>query len=196
MLHPSGGRWGRIIRPARPEDVPTIRNIVDASYRRYIPRIGRPHGPMLDDYGRRVTDNRAWVLQEAGRVVAILVLEHTAEGFRLDNIAVAPEAQGGGCRRMLIAFTETEAKRHGCREIHLNTHALMTENQALYQRLGFAETRRIAQQGFDRVYMTKPWPDIRRGRLQSAARQPTGTWLTRYRVSPQASILVRPRGEP
>jgi hypothetical protein len=31
----------------------------------------------------------------------------------------------------------------------------MTENIALYTRIGFVETRRISEKGFDRVYMTK-----------------------------------------
>ncbi len=145
-----------MIRLALPEEADTIRDIVHAAYRDYIPRIGKPPGPMLDDYERRVAKGQAWVLEDTGRIIGILVLEQTAEGFLLDNVAVAPHAQGGGYGRALIAFAEAEARRRGYREIHLYTHALMTENQALYKRLGFAETGRITEKGFDRVYMTKP----------------------------------------
>ena len=35
----------------------------------------------------------------------------------------------------------------------LYTHVLMTENQALYRRLGYVETGRVTEKGFDRVYM-------------------------------------------
>jgi hypothetical protein len=31
----------------------------------------------------------------------------------------------------------------------------MTENIALYTRIGFVETHRISEKGYDRVYMTK-----------------------------------------
>ena len=31
----------------------------------------------------------------------------------------------------------------------------MTENIALYLRIGFVETRRVSEKGYDRVYMTK-----------------------------------------
>jgi RimJ/RimL family protein N-acetyltransferase len=31
----------------------------------------------------------------------------------------------------------------------------MTENLALYRRLGFRETGRVREKGYDRVYMTK-----------------------------------------
>lgn len=145
-----------MIRPARLEEADTIRDIVHAAYRHYIPRIGKPPGPMLDDYARRIADDQAWVLEEADRIIGVLILEQTDESFLLDNIAVAPHAQGGGRGRTLIAFAEAEGKRRGYCEIRLYTHALMTENQALYKRLGFAETGRITEKGFDRVYMTKP----------------------------------------
>ena len=78
-----------------------------------------------------------------------------ADGFLLDNIAVLPECQGKGHGRVLIEFAEAEARRRGFQEIHLYTHALMTENIALYRRIGFVETRRVSEKGYDRVYMTK-----------------------------------------
>jgi hypothetical protein len=43
----------------------------------------------------------------------------------------------------------------GWREIRLYTNALMAENIALYRRIGYVETARVAEKGFDRVYMTK-----------------------------------------
>jgi len=144
-----------MIRPAQPEEADAIRDIVHAAYRHYIARIGKPPGPMLDDYARRVADEQAWVLEDADRIIGVLVLEQSDEGFLLDNIAVAPQAQGGGHGRTLIAFAEAEGRRRGYGEIRLYTHALMTENQALYRRLGFVETGRVTEKGFDRVYMTK-----------------------------------------
>ena len=71
------------------------------------------------------------------------------------NVAVRLAAQGKGYARALIAFAEEEAARRGCDVLRLYTHALMVENIALYQRLGFAEIGRIQEKGFDRVYMAK-----------------------------------------
>jgi ribosomal protein S18 acetylase RimI-like enzyme len=73
----------------------------------------------------------------------------------LDNIAVLPDCQGMGFGRTLIGFAEAEARRRGFNEIHLYTHALMTENIALYRRTGFIETQRVTEKGYDRVYMSK-----------------------------------------
>jgi GNAT superfamily N-acetyltransferase len=145
----------RVIRPATAGDVEPVRHVVDAAYRHYIARIGKPPGPMLDDYAQRIADQQTWVLEDDGRIIGILVLEQGASGLLLDNIAVHPDSQGKGVGRALIGFAEAEALRRGLAEIHLYTHALMTENVALYQRIGFVETHRVSEKGYDRVYMAK-----------------------------------------
>jgi ribosomal protein S18 acetylase RimI-like enzyme len=144
-----------MIRPAIAGEAAALRDVVHAAYSHYIARIGKPPGPMLDDYAQRIADGQAWVLEDAGRIVGVLVLEEQADSFLLDNIAVRPECQGSGHGRTLMAFAEAEAQRRGWREILLYTHALMTENQALYRRLGYVETGRVTEKGFDRVYMSK-----------------------------------------
>ena len=73
----------------------------------------------------------------------------------LDNIAVRPDRQGSGIGRRLMAFAESEARRLGHAELRLYTHVAMTENIALYTRLGFVETGRGHQAGYDRVFMRK-----------------------------------------
>ena len=143
-------------RPARPADADTLRRIVTEAYGHYIERMGKAPGPMLDDYSRRIADGQAWVLETDGTIAGLVVLEDEGQGaLLLDNIAVAPSAQGQGVGRRLIAFTESEARRRGFQEVRLYTHVLMVENIALYNRLGFRETGRVTEKGFDRVYMAK-----------------------------------------
>jgi len=145
-----------MIRIAQATEAQAVHDIVDAAYRPYIARIGKPPGPMLDDYAQRIADGQTWVLESEASIVAILVLEATPTSLLLDNIAVRPDCQGKGYGRVLIEFAEAEALRRGFRTISLYTHALMTENIALYRRVGFIETHRINEKGYDRVYMTKP----------------------------------------
>jgi hypothetical protein len=45
---------------------------VDQAYRHYIARIGRPPGPMLDDYPARVSEGVVWVVEE-GAVIAAMI---------------------------------------------------------------------------------------------------------------------------
>jgi ribosomal protein S18 acetylase RimI-like enzyme len=73
----------------------------------------------------------------------------------LDNIAVAPAHQGTGLGRRLLGFAEEEAARRGYSEIRLYTHRTMTENQHLYARVGYEETGRGTEAGYERVFMRK-----------------------------------------
>ena len=73
----------------------------------------------------------------------------------LDNIAVRRDRQGQGLGRQLIAFAEEEARRRGLDEIRLYTHVTMVENIALYTRLGFVETGRGRDGGYELVFMAK-----------------------------------------
>jgi ribosomal protein S18 acetylase RimI-like enzyme len=144
------------IRAATAADVPAIVDTVDRAYRHYIVRIGKPPGPMLDDYAARVSEDAVWVLQDGPAIAGILVLLSAPEYLLLDNIAIAPERQGRGMGRRLLAFAESEALRRGYREIRLYTHQTMIENQRLYASIGYEETGRGSEAGYDRVFMRKP----------------------------------------
>jgi ribosomal protein S18 acetylase RimI-like enzyme len=139
--------------------VPAIAQIVEEAYRHYIPRIGKPPGPMLDDYAARVSEGVVWVIEEGGAIAGIIVLLPGPDHLLLDNIAVAPARQGSGLGRRLLAFAEAEAARRGYREIRLYTHQTMTENQRLYAAIGYQETGRGTEDGYDRLFMRKRLAD-------------------------------------
>jgi ribosomal protein S18 acetylase RimI-like enzyme len=149
-----------MIRPARSDDRLTVEAIVNAAYSVYIARIGKPPGPMLDDYGALIDAGAVSVWQAGdGSIAAIIVLLPKPDHLLLDNIAVDPGRQGSGIGRQLIAFAEAEARRLGYAELRLYTHEKMTENIGLYTRLGFVETGRGHDAGYDRVFMTKRLQD-------------------------------------
>jgi GNAT superfamily N-acetyltransferase len=143
------------VRPAVADDQPAIERIIHDAYAKYIPRIGKPPGPMLDDYARRIAEREAWVLVEAGAVVGVLVLVREADHLLLDNIAVAPNQQGQGYGRRLLAFADAEAIRRGYHELRLYTHEKMHENLAIYRAQGWEEYDRGSQAGYDRIFMLK-----------------------------------------
>jgi GNAT superfamily N-acetyltransferase len=145
-----------MIRLAIPEDRAAVEAIVHEAYSIYIERIGKPPGPMLDDYGALIADRAVSVLEESGgEIAAIIVLLPKSDHLLLDNIAVHRDRQGQGLGRQLIAFAEDEARRLGHGELRLYTHQKMSENIVLYSRLGFVETGRGREAGYDRVFMTK-----------------------------------------
>jgi GNAT superfamily N-acetyltransferase len=142
-------------RLAIEEDLSAVEAIVRAAYSRYVPRIGREPAPMLDDYVALIRERRVHVLDWSGRVRGVVVLIPEADTMLLDNVAVAPDAQGQGLGRKLLAFAEQAAWDAGYGSIRLYTNEVMTENIALYSRLGYCETHRGEENGLRRIYMTK-----------------------------------------
>ncbi|WP_027284174.1 GNAT family N-acetyltransferase [Rubritepida flocculans] len=139
-------------RPARPDEAEAARALVRAAYAAWIPVIGREPGPMGDDYAARIAAGELW-WDEGGQALCVLVAQPDA--LLLDNVAVAPAAQGRGLGRRLVAFAIEEARRRGLPAVTLYTHARMEANIALYARLGFRETHRAQEKGFERVYMRR-----------------------------------------
>jgi len=129
------GRVGLVIRAATAADAPRVASCVHDAYRHYVDRIGRPPGPMLDDYAGTIRRHQVCLAELEGAVVGVLVLKTTDEGFLLDNVAVDPRHHGTGVGRALLTLAEREAWRAGHRSIYLYTHERMTENQALYTRI-------------------------------------------------------------
>lgn len=145
------------LRRARPEEEAALRDLVRAAYAHYVPRIGREPMPMTDDYQARIAAGEAWLLlRDADQaLIGALVLVDEPDALLLDNVAILQQEQGKGHGRALISFAEQEAVRRGYRSLRLFTNVKMTENMALYARLGFVETHRAGEHGFRRVFMEK-----------------------------------------
>jgi ribosomal protein S18 acetylase RimI-like enzyme len=110
---------------------------------------------MTEDYAKVIRERRVTVAESGGAVAGVLVLEVTDQGFLLENVAVDPSHRGKGLGRALLELAEAEARREGFDSIYLYTHEKMTENLALYAKIGYVEFDRRTEKGFARVYMRK-----------------------------------------
>ena len=144
------------LRPATLIDAPAVAACVNNAFGHYVERIGMKPAPMEMDYEHEIREHQVFVVEDAGQVVGSLVLGITEEGFLLDVIAVDPKYWGKGVGRIMLEHAEAEAKRQGFDSIYLFTHEKMTENQALYKRIGYVEYDRRLEYGRRRVYMRKP----------------------------------------
>ena len=144
-----------VLRPAAPDDAEAVAACVGDAYRHYIDRIGKPPGPMLEDYAQVIRQRQVAVAEIDGAIAGVLVLAVTEEGFCLENVAVDPRFHGRGIGRALLQRAEAEARRQGFAGIYLYTHEKMTENQALYSKIGYVEYDRRGEKGYSRVTMRK-----------------------------------------
>lgn len=143
------------LRPATPADAPRLTDIVQAAYGHYVERLGRPR-PMLDDYADVIRRDQVVVAERGGAVVGLVVLQVGDEGFVVDNVAVDPAHKGSGVGRALLERAEAEARRAGFDSVALYTHERMTENLALYERIGYVEYDRRSIGDAFLVYLRKP----------------------------------------
>jgi ribosomal protein S18 acetylase RimI-like enzyme len=127
------------LRPATEADVPRLTALVHAAYGHYVERIGGPPGPMTEDYADVVRRYQVTVAECDGEIAGLVVTGVDDEGFVIANVAVDPSHQGGGVGRALLQHAEQAARHAGFDSVYLYTHERMTENIALYTRIGYVE---------------------------------------------------------
>jgi GNAT superfamily N-acetyltransferase len=129
--------------------------------------------PMQADYERAVAEHTIDLLfvdrALAGLVETILRPDH----LWIENLAVAPERQGRGYGRLLLAHVEKRAVDTRRFEIRLQTNQAFAANVALYAKLAYAIDRTEPFRGGMLVHMSKRIepPDARPG----AATGPAGS---------------------
>lgn len=143
------------IRTAKPQDAAAIQNCADEAYSPYIEDIGRVPAPMIADFPAQINAGMAHVVTLDGHVAGYIVFFARPGHMFLENVAVRDAARGRGVGKALIRYCEAEALRLGLPAVELYTNAKMTGNLTLYPRLGYTETDRRREDGFDRVYFRK-----------------------------------------
>lgn len=144
-----------MIRPARPEDEPAIRDCAARAYARYIPVMGRKPAPMLADVAAQIAGGQVHVATGPDGLLGYIVFYRAGDHMLLESVAVLPGAAGRGTGKALIAVCEDAARQLGLRAVQLYTNVRMAENLAIYLHLGYVETARRTEDGFHRVYFEK-----------------------------------------
>lgn len=147
------------IRQANLNDADAIAALVNEAYTPYIARIGKQPAPMLDDYRQVISEAEVFVLTQEAGTVGVLVMIQEGNELLLVNVAVSARCKGQGFGKVLMQYCEDYARRAQCTAIRLYTHELMTENIAIYKKLGYQETHRATENGFARVFMRKALPE-------------------------------------
>ena len=143
------------IRPAALQDAARIRDLTRAAYAKWVALIGREPLPMQADYDRAVREHAIDLLTVGGVLAGLIETILRPDHLWIENVAVAPDRQGRGYGRRLIAHAETRAAAAGRGEIRLQTNAAFAANVALYQKLGYAIDRTEPFRGGTTVFMMK-----------------------------------------
>ncbi len=143
------------IRPALPAEARSIAEVVRRAYAGYVESLGVRPAPMDDDYDEKVRRGQAFVIEREEGIVGAIVVIPEKDHVLIENVAVDPDRQGEGLGRALLIWAESFARDAGTPELRLYTNAGMTENIALYRRLGYREIERRSSGPFRRVFFRK-----------------------------------------
>jgi ribosomal protein S18 acetylase RimI-like enzyme len=161
------------IQQATPTDLPAITTLVSLAYSPYLSRLdGKLPAPITADYVALIASSSLSTLIADGEVVGCISLSPTTPSstayanttlptsssttaLEINNLAIHPASQGKGYGKLLLRFAEDVAKEKGLGSCCLYTNVKMIENVALYGRLGYKETGRFSQDGFERVGFVK-----------------------------------------
>ncbi|MER9355599.1 GNAT family N-acetyltransferase [Mesorhizobium sp. M0514] len=150
-----------LFRPAQPADAAAIRDIVRAAYAKWVPLIGREPLPMRADYDKAVAEHPFDLAIENGRIVGMIETILTDDHLWIENVCVAPQAQGRGIGRLLLERAEQKALEASCFELRLLTNGAFMANVLLYKRHGYTIDREEPFMNGMTVYMSKKLGDGR-----------------------------------
>jgi GNAT superfamily N-acetyltransferase len=120
------------------------------------PAFGTPEALTVQADGQRAAGYRlagAFVdgTQDAAAVAGFRIAESLAWGRALyvDDLVTHPDHRGAGLATALLAWLDAEARRAGCRELHLDS-GVVPERQAAHRRY-FGHGMRIAAYHFTKA---------------------------------------------
>jgi ribosomal protein S18 acetylase RimI-like enzyme len=144
------------IRSATAGDLADIQSCARAAYAVYVERMGKEPAPMIADFASQIELGQVQAALCESSFAGYVVFYCEGDHLHLENVAVVPAHAGKGIGKKLVAYVEQAAREKGLAAVELYTNEAMTENLAMYPTLGYIETERKQQDGFNRVFFRKP----------------------------------------
>lgn len=101
----------------------------------------------------------AIVAERNGEMLGCVMTSELEGDLYLGRLSVLPVARGLGLAKRLVEAVEAEARRRGLPGVRLGVRVVLTDNQRLFNSLGYGEISREAHPGFDHptsINMRKP----------------------------------------
>lgn len=154
-----------VLRRATADDAAAIARVIAASFEQYRGRLNPESGAFRETAGGIAADLAkgiaAIVAERNGEMIGCVLVEEQEGDLYFGRLSVLPSARGHGLARQLVDAVEAEARRRGLPGVRLGVRVVLTDNQRLFQALGYRETSREAHPGFDHptsINMRKPLP--------------------------------------
>jgi len=149
-------KTGLEIRLAQRADYAEIYDCAQQAYQQYVSVIGKRPAPMDADFNAQINHGQIAIALLDAQFSGYVVFYPDGKALHLDAVAVLPTFTGRGIGKRLIDYVEGKAKAEGFQAVELFTNEKMTSNLSLYPSLGYQETDRRLDKGYQRVFFRKP----------------------------------------
>ncbi|MEQ8398932.1 GNAT family N-acetyltransferase [Thalassobaculum sp.] len=142
----------RVVRLDGPGRLPEALDAIHRGFAQYRDRLVPPSAALnetTDSLARRLLDGAVLLAEDAtGVVLGAVCAEIRADMVYLDRLAVPPASRGRGVASTLVAAVEAFAAEAGARSVTLGVRLALPGNIAMFERLGYRESKRTAHPGF------------------------------------------------
>lgn len=142
-----------VLRPATLADAAKILATIVAAFEQYRGKLVPPSGAFGETVeaiaAELAKDARAVVAERNGEMLGCVMTYEVEGDLYFGRLAVVPAARSTGLARRLIEAVEADARRRGLPGVRLGVRIALTDNQRLFQSLGYREISREAHPGFD-----------------------------------------------
>jgi ribosomal protein S18 acetylase RimI-like enzyme len=142
-----------VLRPAIVSDAAAVAATIAAAFEQYRGKLKPESGASRETAKGIAGELRkgagAIVAERNGRVVGCVMTKMLEGDLYFGRLAVLPGARGTGVAKRLIEAVEAEARSRGLRGVRLGVRVVLTDNQKLFNSMGYVETSRESHPGFD-----------------------------------------------
>lgn len=128
--------------------------LIFASFAYMNGRIDPPSSALLltpEALAQKARTEIGYAALDGDALAGCMFLQPEKDCLYLGKLAIAPQAQGRGIGRQLLAVAETVATELGLRSIRLDTRIELTGNHAVFGAWGFVRTAEKFHPGFNRI---------------------------------------------
>lgn len=129
--------------------LPAVLSLIQNAFAFMDARIEPPssmHSLKLEDIATQAANGEVWTIGTSP--IACVFLKPRGDALYLSKLAVAEPARGQGLAAKLVAVAQSRATQAGLAALELDVRIALTENHAVFKKMGFAVHRDGYHAGF------------------------------------------------
>jgi len=140
-----------LIRSAGPDEASALLDLMRRAFAEYR-GVLKPESSVFVEtepaIAGKLAEGGGFIAEDRGRPIACIIAEAKSTKGYLGRLAVLPEARRRGLAQRLMQAGEDFLRSRGLGTAELNVRIALTGNIALFQALGYRETRRLTHPGW------------------------------------------------